>query len=72
VNTHTVDVVLMLALLVGGVIGAQIGARYGAKMRAEQLRLMLALIVLAVCVRLGLDLMLTPGDVFNLAEGLEP
>ena len=66
-NTHTVDVVLALALIVGGVIGAQFGSSAGARLRAEQLRLMLALIVLAVCVKLGYDLIAPPVDPYSLA-----
>jgi Predicted permeases len=66
VHTQTVDAVLMLTLLAGGVIGAQMGARFGVKLRAEQLRLLLSVIVLLVCLRLGLDLVLTPGDLFSL------
>ncbi len=68
IHTQTVDAVLMLTLLVGGVVGAQIGARFGAKLRGEQLRLMLSVIVLLVCLRLGLDLVMTPGELFNLQE----
>jgi uncharacterized membrane protein YfcA len=70
VNTHTVDIMLMLTLLVGGVVGAQIGARFGARLRAEQLRLLLAVIVLAVCLRLGTDLVLPPADLFSLDQSI--
>lgn len=66
VTTHTVDVVLMLTLLIGGVIGAQFGARLGGRMRGEHLRLALALIVLAVCLRLGWDLATPPPDIYGL------
>ena len=65
-NTQTVDVVLALALIVGGVIGAQFGSSAGARLRAEQLRLLLALIVLAVCVKLGYDLIARPADLYSL------
>ncbi|MGE5504864.1 MAG: sulfite exporter TauE/SafE family protein [Actinomycetota bacterium] len=65
-HTHTVDVMLTLTLLVGGVIGAQLGARFGTRLKPETLRLLLALIVLAVCLRLALDLGLTPADRFSL------
>ena len=51
--------------LVGGVIGAQIGARMGAKLRGEQLRVLLALIVLGVCFKLAFDLMVTPSEPFS-------
>ena len=66
-TNHTVDVVLALLLMIGGVIGAQFGARAGQKLRAEQLRALLALMVLAVGVRLAVGLIVTPADPFSLA-----
>ncbi len=62
---QTVDVVLALLLLMGGVIGAQIGARMGAKLRGEQLRVLLAMIVLGVCLKLAFDLVVTPSEPFS-------
>jgi uncharacterized membrane protein YfcA len=67
VHTQTVDVILMLTLLIGGVIGAQMGARFGSRLRAEHMRILLALLVLAVCGRLLFELMDQPGDLYNLA-----
>jgi len=61
---QTVDIVLALILLIGGVIGAQIGARAGAKLNGEQLRILLAIMVLGVCVKIGFDLVLTPDDLY--------
>jgi uncharacterized protein len=61
---QTVDVVLALILLIGGVIGAQIGARFGGKLNGEQLRILLAIMVLGVCVKIGFDLVVTPDDLF--------
>ncbi|MBU2958056.1 sulfite exporter TauE/SafE family protein [Paracoccus sp. 1_MG-2023] len=69
VNYNTVDVMLAVLLIVGGVIGAQIGTTLGARLRAEQLRILLALLVLAVCGKLALDLFLTPDDLFSIATG---
>ncbi|SFO11554.1 hypothetical protein SAMN04487859_11639 [Roseovarius lutimaris] len=66
-NSHTVDTVLAVLLIVGGVIGAQIGARIGLLLKAEQLRILLALLVLAVCLKLGLDLVLHPAEVFSIS-----
>jgi len=66
VQTQTVDVVLAGLLLVGGVIGAQFGTRIGAMLRGEQLRGLLALIVLAVCLKLVWDVVITPEDIFSL------
>jgi uncharacterized protein len=65
-GNRTVDVVLALALIVGGVIGAQLGSSAGSRLRAEHLRIMLALIVLAVCARIGHDLVVTPADLYSL------
>jgi len=69
VNTQTVDVVLALILLSGGVLGAQVGARVGVKLKGEQLRGLLALMVLMVCVKIGFDLMATPTEMFTLGVG---
>ncbi len=66
VQTQTVDVVLAGLLLIGGVIGAQFGTRIGALLRGEQLRGLLALIVLAVCFKLVSDVIITPEDLFSL------
>ncbi|MEC8581677.1 MAG: sulfite exporter TauE/SafE family protein [Pseudomonadota bacterium] len=68
VSTQTVDIVLALALILGGVVGAQIGSVIGAKLKAEQLRILLASLVLAVCFKLALDLFLTPDELYILAE----
>lgn len=66
-TTQTIDIVLALILMVGGVIGAQFGARMGQKLRGDQLRLLLALLVLAVGVRFAVDLLVTPGEFFSVA-----
>jgi uncharacterized membrane protein YfcA len=67
VTNQTVDMVLAVLLLVGGVIGAQIGTRIGLRMKAEQLRILLALLVLAVCGKLALDLFLRPSEIYSLS-----
>jgi len=66
---QSVDAVLALLLLVTGVVGAQIGARMSAKIKGEHLRVMLAVIVLAVAVRLAFDLVIPPSEVFSLGGG---
>jgi uncharacterized membrane protein YfcA len=65
-TNYTVDIVLAVLLLVGGVIGAQIGTRIGTYLKAEQLRILLAIMVLAVCGKLGLDLLIMPDELFSL------
>lgn len=65
-TTYSVDVVLAMFLLVGGVLGAQLGTRIGAGLKAEQLRILLALLVLAVCLKLGFDLVLRPSEPYSV------
>lgn len=63
-QNQTVDIVLALLLIVGGVVGAQFGARAGRHIKAEELRALLAFMVLAVCLKLGWDLVVPPADLF--------
>ena len=63
-QNQTVDIVLAMLLTFGGVIGAQFGARAGRRIKAEELRALLAFMVLAVCLKLGWDLVVTPADLF--------
>ncbi len=65
-TNQTVDVVLALVLMFGGVIGAQFGANAGQKLRGEQLRALLALMVLAVSVRMAIDLVVKPDELFSI------
>jgi uncharacterized protein len=66
INNHSVDLMLAAPLMLGGVTGAQIGVRLGARLKAEQLRLLLALLVLAVAARMSVDLVATPADFYGL------
>ena len=66
---QTVDVVLALILLTGAVIGAQMGAKAGAKLHGEQLRVLLAVMVLGVCAKIFFDLLITPDDIYSLGVG---
>ena len=66
-TNQTVDVVLAFMLMVGGVAGAQYGAKAGQRLRGEQLRALLALLVLAVALRLGFDLFVRPPSLYSLA-----
>tara|TARA_Y100000590_G_scaffold200271_1_gene227550 strand:+ start:7257 stop:8165 length:909 start_codon:yes stop_codon:yes gene_type:complete len=64
---QTVDMVLALLLISGGVVGAQIGAKLGTKLRGEELRGILAVIVLIVSIKIILDLALVPKELFSLS-----
>ena len=68
VTSYSVDMILAVLLLLGGVVGAQVGTQIGVKMKAEQLRILLALMVLAVCGKLALDLLLMPSELYSLAD----
>jgi len=65
-TNHLVDAVLALILMVGGVTGAQFGAQAGHRISGERLRLLLGLLVLAVGIRFGLDLVVPPESMFLL------
>jgi uncharacterized membrane protein YfcA len=68
-SNYAVDIVLALLLISGGVVGAQLGVRAGAKLRGEQLRLLMAVVVLAVAIVLLWRLVARPDDVYSLAMG---
>lgn len=69
-TNHTVDMVLAVLMLIGGVVGAQIGTRIGVRMKAEQLRILLALMVLLVCGKLALELLIEPAELYSIgADG---
>jgi uncharacterized membrane protein YfcA len=63
----TVDLLLALILLFGSTIGAQFGAIAGKRLKGEQIRILLAIIVLVLTVKIFLDLVLTPTDLVSLA-----
>ncbi len=65
-TNYTVDMALAVLLLIGGVIGAQVGTRIGVHMKAEQLRVLLAMMVLVVCFKLALELLLQPAELYSI------
>ncbi len=69
-QNQTVDFLLALVLLAGGVVGAQIGTRTSAALHGEQLRSLLALLVLGVCGLLGYELFVTPNDLYSIGPPL--
>jgi uncharacterized membrane protein YfcA len=72
VTAQSVDLLLAVVLILGGVIGAQIGTQIGLRLRAEQLRILLALLVLAVAGRIALDLLVEPDELYSIAPGRLP
>lgn len=69
-TNQSVDIMLAFLLIIGGVVGAQIGTRLSGRLKAEQLRILLAALVLAVAVKLALDLLLTPTELYSLFPGV--
>ena len=57
---YSVDLILAIFLLIGGVIGAQYGSKFTSKFKGEQIRVFLAMIVLVVCIKMGLELVSEP------------
>ena len=70
ISTQSVDVILAILLLLGSTSGAQLGTKIGAKMPAENLRGILALIVLSVVGKLAFGLFSQPDELFTLVGGV--
>jgi len=68
-TNHNVDFILAVLLLLGSTIGAQVGAVFGRKLKGEQLKVILAVIVLAVTVKIVLDLTLNPSLLLTQGGG---
>jgi len=68
VTNHSVDIVLAFILMLSGVIAAQYGVRVGQKLKAEQLRALLAMLILAVGARLAIDLFLPPAELYSIVR----
>jgi hypothetical protein len=68
-TNHNVDFILAVLLLLGSTIGAQVGAVFGRKLKGEQLKIILAMIVLLVTVKIVFDLTLTPSLLLTQAGG---
>ena len=66
-TNHTVDFMLAVLLLLGSTVGAQIGTVFGRKLKGEQLKIILAVIVLVVTVEIIFELTLSPS--LLLAQG---
>ncbi|WP_176082659.1 sulfite exporter TauE/SafE family protein [Martelella sp. HB161492] len=65
-TNYSVDIVLAATLMISSVVGAQYGVRVGQKLKGEQLRALLALLILAVGIRLAFNLVITPGDFYSV------
>jgi uncharacterized membrane protein YfcA len=68
-SNHTVDFVLAVLLLLGSTIGAQVGTSIGKKLKGDQLKILLAILVLAVCAKMLYGLLVTPDIMVAIAGG---
>ncbi|MEJ2215982.1 MAG: sulfite exporter TauE/SafE family protein [Gemmatimonadota bacterium] len=66
---HTVDFVLALVLLLGSVVGAQLGAVVSKRLKADQLKILMAIIVLVVTAKMFFSLLATPSFLLSYAGG---
>lgn len=65
VQNKSVDIVLAAILMTGGVLGAQFGSAAGVRLKGEDLRILLAALVLIVCLRIAFDLVATPAELYS-------
>jgi uncharacterized protein len=68
-TNHTVDFILAVLLLIGSTVGAQVGTVFGRKLKGDQLKIILAGIVLVVTVKMVFDLTITPSLLLGQAGG---
>lgn len=68
-SNHTVDFILAVLLLLGSTIGAQVGTKVSRRLKADQLKIMLASLVLLVCVKMMAGLLMTPTIMVALKGG---
>lgn len=66
VANGTVDIILSLVMTAGGVVGAQVGVRLARRIKGAPARIILALIIIAVCFRMMASLFVHPGDLFTM------
>jgi uncharacterized membrane protein YfcA len=66
---HTVDFILALILLIGSSVGAQIGARMSKRLKADQLKILLACIIILVMVKMFFELVLSPDLLLSYRGG---
>lgn len=68
-QNFNIDIVLAAPIVAGAVIGAQQGASLGSRINSEQLRILMALLVLVIGLRMGIDLVRKPADLYSLEVG---
>jgi uncharacterized membrane protein YfcA len=67
-QNETVDLFLSLMMIAGGVVGAPLGSRLSVKLPGEQLRGLLALVLIGMAIKLLVDMVVTPEEIYVLSE----
>jgi uncharacterized membrane protein YfcA len=67
-QNETVDLFLSLMMIAGGVIGAPLGSRLSVRLPGEQLRGLLALVLIGMAIKLLVDMVVTPEEIYVLSE----
>lgn len=68
VTTRAVDIVLAGLLLIGSVTGAQLGTQIALKARPDLLRVVLAVLVLLIALRMLYGLGVRPDEIYSVAD----
>lgn len=68
---HAVDPYLALLLILGSIFGVQIGTRLSAMLPAEQLRLLLAVVLIGVSIKLLIGLLSMPHFPVTMSAGVQ-
>ena len=68
-SNHTVDFILALILLLGSTVGAQVGAKLSRRLKADQLKVLLACVVVLVMVKMLVGLLITPSSLLSVHGG---
>ncbi len=69
-QTQSVDILLSAVLVVGAVAGAQYGARLASRVAGVEFRVLLALMVLLVAMRMAWSLFVAPATLYRIEWGL--
>jgi len=71
VFNHNIDAPLAVLLAAGAVVGAEFGASAGQRLKGEQLRFLLAALVLMMALRIAFDLVAAPAGLYSISFGQE-
>ena len=66
VINNTVDIVLAAIMIIGSVIGVQFGIKKAKNMDSDNLKLLLAIMILLVCIKMFSQLFLAPNNLYNI------